>query len=68
MTADLGDFSRLHWEWLAAGKSHAGIVLVRQRTSLGDQLRGLLRIEREVPPQELSNSLVYLSRFIESAS
>lgn len=41
---NLGDFSKLHRDWLAGGRSHAGIVLAAQRLTLGEQLRRLSRL------------------------
>ena len=39
------DYFRIHVEWLAAGRSHAGIVLLGRRTyDIGHQLRGLISI------------------------
>jgi len=44
VTGNRGDFSRLHWQWVAAGRVHAGIVVVLQTTSIGDQVRGLVAV------------------------
>jgi hypothetical protein len=42
---NVNDFCRLHKEYLTEGKSHSGIVVVyRQRYSVGDQLRLLLKL------------------------
>src|SRR5215213_10165867 len=39
------DYIRIHGEWLAAGRTHAGIVLLGRRAhDIGHQLRGLLNI------------------------
>jgi hypothetical protein len=39
-----GDFLRIHYEVLAAGKTHSGIILaVQQRYQVGEQMRRLLR-------------------------
>jgi hypothetical protein len=43
-TFNQADFPRIHGEWLAAGHSHAGIVVAQQRHSIGEQLRRLNRI------------------------
>src|SRR5437762_1161098 len=44
-TFNVGDFWALHGEYLLAGRSHAGIVLMpQQRYAIGEQLRRLLRL------------------------
>ncbi|MGE0599868.1 MAG: DUF5615 family PIN-like protein [Dehalococcoidia bacterium] len=63
VTADEGDFSKLHWEWLAMGRTHAGIVLVRQRTSIGDLIRALQRLHAARKAEMARNELIYLSRY-----
>lgn len=62
VTADEGDFSALHWAWVAAGRRHAGIVLVRQRTSIGDPVRALQRLHAQRSVESTANELIYLSR------
>ena len=58
------DFGRLHNRWLTAGRTHAGIVIVDQRTSIGDQIRGLAAIHDQVSRQELADHLCFLSAWI----
>lgn len=42
---NVGDFYRLHIAYLAQDKSHAGIILARQRHySMGEQMRRLLKL------------------------
>lgn len=64
VTSDAQDFSELHWKWLQAARHHSGVVIVRQRTSIGDQVRGLGRVHQELTAEELLDALVYLSHFI----
>src|SRR5260370_33835339 len=33
------DFFRIHHEWMTAGRSHAGILFIRYRLSIGDPIR-----------------------------
>jgi hypothetical protein len=55
------DFCRLHKEYLADGKSHAGIVVVyRQRYSVGEQLRLLLRMADLKSAKDMINTLLFL--------
>ena len=42
---NVGDFCRLHSQWLANQRNHAGIVLAQQQQySVGEQMRRLLRL------------------------
>jgi hypothetical protein len=60
-----GDFCRLHREFLATERSHAGIVvLLQQRYSVGQQLRGLLKLAAAQSAAEMVNQLVFLSAYI----
>ncbi len=60
------DFCRLHSEFLAAGRNHAGIVLLQQqRYSVGRQLQGLLKLVSTLSSKEMVNQLVFLSAYIE---
>lgn len=49
------DFYRIHSDWLSSGKSHAGIVLGKQQNSVGDQMRGLLRLGSIKSTEEMIN-------------
>ena len=60
-----GDFCRLHNEFLAAERIHTGIiVLQQQRYSVGQQLRGLLKLAADKSNTEMVNQLVFLSAYI----
>ena len=44
-TFNVGDFYRLHAEWISAGRMHGGILLAQQQHfSVDEQLRRILRI------------------------
>ena len=60
VTYNVSDFARLHTQWQATGRYHAGIVLSAQR-SLGDAVRRLVRIQRELTADQLQDRLEYLS-------
>jgi hypothetical protein len=64
VTANRRDFDRIHREWMASGNPHSGIVLVEQRTSIGDQIRGLARIHSERQPHQLLNQLLWLENWL----
>ncbi len=62
---NMGDFHQLHRIFLAEGRSHSGIILApQQRYSIGEQLRGLLKLITEKPGSEMINQLVFLSSYI----
>jgi hypothetical protein len=59
---NIGDYYRLHTEWLAAGTPHAGIVLARQqRYSVGELARRLLRLSAARTPEQMRNQIEFLS-------
>lgn len=56
------DFYRLHQEHLAQGKSHAGIIIARQkRYSVGQQMRRLLKLITAKSAEEMKNRVEFLS-------
>jgi uncharacterized protein DUF5615 len=60
-TFNVGHFYRLHSEYLARGKNHAGIILVnRQRYSVGEQMRRLLKLINSKSAEEMRNGLYFL--------
>jgi hypothetical protein len=60
-SANARDFHRLHGEWLVQGRDHSGIVLIhRQRYSIGERLRRLLRLISAKSAEEMVNQLEYL--------
>ena len=61
VTFNARDFARLHGDWLRAGRSHAGIVVVPQQLySTGEIVRRLLRM---AAARDTSVGLFYLSNF-----
>lgn len=64
LTFDAGDFARLHWQWIAAGRSHAGIILeTNSLISVGEMLRRLGRLFDRFEERSLVGQLVYLSDY-----
>jgi hypothetical protein len=60
-TFNVGHFYQLHSEYLAQGKSHAGIILVyRQRYSVGEQIRRLLQVMTTKSAEEMKNDVHFL--------
>lgn len=61
---NVADFCRLHSTFLAQGRGHAGIVLARQqRYSVGEQLRGLLKLIATKSAEEMTNQVEFLSAY-----
>lgn len=59
---NLADFYRLHRAWLAAGKSHSGMVLAQQqRYSVGEQMRRLLKLIASKSAEDMQNQAEFLS-------
>jgi hypothetical protein len=63
-TFNVGDFSRLHTEYLSQSRSHAGIIIGRQEFSVGDQMRGLLRLIARRSAEEMANQIEFLSAWL----
>ena len=61
---NVGDFCRLHSEYLAQGKSHAGIIVSpQQKYSVGEQMRRLLRIAADKSAEEMCNTIEFLGHW-----
>ena len=62
---NIGDFCRLHRDFVAVERSHAGIILApQQQYSVGQQLRGLLKLAAFLSAEDMINQLVFLSAYI----
>jgi hypothetical protein len=60
-TFNAGDFCNLHAEFMTQGRDHAGIVVVvRQRYSVGEQIRRLARLSLSRSMEEMRNTLLFL--------
>jgi Domain of unknown function (DUF5615) len=63
---NIGDFCRLHRNFMAEERNHTGIVLAsQQQYSIGQQLRGLLKLTADKSGEGMLNQLVFLSDYIE---
>ena len=56
-------FVPLHDRWQSEGRSHAGVILVRQRDDTGLKVGALLRAARLLTPEAPANQLMYLQMF-----
>lgn len=60
-TFNVGDFFRLHAEWITAGREHSGMILAQQhRLSVGEQLRRILRLRASVTKEAMQNAVELL--------
>ena len=61
-TFNVRDLYRLHSECVAQGKSHPGIILMRQQYySVGEQMRRLLKLMASKSADEMKNWVEFLS-------
>ncbi|MCC7366735.1 MAG: hypothetical protein IT303_20425 [Dehalococcoidia bacterium] len=62
VSSNIRDFPRIHAEWLGAGRSHSGIIIiVQQKFGVGEQLRRLERIAGTIGQAGMVDRLEYLS-------
>lgn len=60
-TFNVRHFCQLHTEYIAQGKSHAGIIVVyRQRYSVGEQIRQLSNLINAKSAEEMRDNLHFL--------
>ena len=62
-THNVGDFCRLHGQFLREGKPHAGIVVAEQGPSVGERLRRLLKLNEARTAEEMRGQLEFLSNW-----
>lgn len=61
-TYNVGDFFALHTRLRLEGRSHAGMILaVQQRYSVGEQMRRILRMNRERSSEAMKDQAEFLS-------
>ena len=64
---NIGDFCRLHRDYMIQGKTHAGIILAPQRQySIGQQVRGLLKLVAARSAEDMLNQLIFLNSYLRS--
>ena len=60
-TLNVGDFARLHQEYLAAGRRHCGIIVIpSQRYDVGRKIRRLVDLVETKSAQEIRNCIEFL--------
>ena len=64
LTCNVGDFCRLHAEFVDSQRLHTGIICMQQQTaSIGDTLRRLLRLLNTLTADEMTNRVEFLSNW-----
>jgi hypothetical protein len=64
VTHNIADFYRLHGVFLAEGKSHSGIILMRQQTlGVGEKLRRLVKIAHARSSDVMKDRVEFLSNW-----
>ena len=59
-----GDFYNLHTMFRTQGESHAGLVIAQQRFSVGDQVRGVLRLIAAKSAKDMTDAVEFLGAWI----
>ena len=61
---NVGDYYRLHTQYLTERKSHAGIIVCRQQVySVGEQLRRLLKLIATKSAEEMQDQIEFLGHW-----
>lgn len=62
VTANRGDFLRLHRDWMRAGRSHAGLVIIIQgQFSVGERLRRFRSLLEGRTAAQMTDAVEWLS-------
>ena len=62
---NVADYYALHAAFLQRGEQHAGIILAQQqRRTIGDQLRGVLKLMAARSAEEMVDQLVFLREWL----
>ena len=63
-TFNVSDFYRLRTQWAGAGREHAGMILApQQRSSVGEQLRRILRLRATTATDSMRNQIEFLGNW-----
>ena len=64
---NIGDFCKLHRDYMVEGKTHGGIILApQQQYSIGRQLTGLLKLVAVKSSEDMINQLIFLNSYIKN--
>ena len=58
---NMGHFQEIHTRWLSSGRTHAGLILARQkRFSVGEQIRRLVHLTTSLTAEEMRDRVEFL--------
>ena len=64
ITSNIADFARLHAQWLNAGRTHSGIILIhQQKWGPGELARRIIRLMTDPPGKDMHNRIEFLSNW-----
>jgi len=63
---NVGDFCQIHTQFIASAEKHAGIALLAQNYSVGEQVRAILELIANRTAEEMENQLEFLSKYLRS--
>lgn len=64
---NIGDFCQLHTGFVAREESHAGIALLSQDHSVGEQVRAILELTANKTAEEMVNQLEFLGKYLKNS-
>jgi len=64
-TANIADFVQLHIQFMETNEVHSGIILItQQQYSIGDYLRGLMKIISSRKAEDMVNQIQFLGDYL----
>jgi Domain of unknown function (DUF5615) len=64
---NIGDFCQLHTEFIVIEESHAGIALLSQDYSAGEQVRAIMELTVNRTAEEMVNQLEFLGKYLKNS-
>lgn len=64
---NIGDFCQLHTEFLVREESHAGIALLSQDYSVGEQVKVIMELTANKTAEEMVNQLEFLGKYLKNS-
>jgi hypothetical protein len=64
---NIGDFCKLHRDYMIQEKTHTGIILApQQQYAIGQQLTGLLKLVAANSAEDMINQLIFLNSYVKN--
>ena len=63
LTHNISDFARIHYDYIASGNHHYGIILAKQ-VSVGTIIKSVLGLGSKLSKEEMMDRLEYLSNWL----